>query len=490
MMCARVAKQKLPRLQPGEIVADRYRIDGVVGRGGFGAVYRATQLDTGVEVALKVLINAFGANKVDGKRFAREAALVQRLTHPNVVQLLDFGQTHKGESYIAFELLQGTALARVLKEHGALPIERAAEITRDVLLALEAAHALGIIHRDVKPGNVFLCADDGVAKVLDFGIAKAVTGEDAGGTQLTEAGQMIGTPHYMAPEQVRGTGIFESTDIYATGLMFAEMITGERLVAGHALIDIYMVHISPKAHPLPLAVHDSPVRHVIERAIAKLVDHRYPSATQMLEELYAAMPALKDKTGKATTQMPARAPSPLDATRVSAQEPEEPMPFSSTVLMKMPDYERPDDPPPSSAQTVDLPPRAAPALDATMDMAGETARFVHERPPERPPHGWPSQPPSGHPSGIYGPASRQPPSSHYAPADLRPPVFSEHSLHPIPPPSRNSTGVAVVLIVVALLATAAAGVLLWAPWKRSSADAHHDAMARSRSTARITDASL
>src|SRR4030095_10685753 len=210
-----VTKKRKPKLSPGELGGDRTRIDGVVGQGGFGAVYRATQLDTGLAVALKVLIKNFTTAGTDFKRFQREAALVQKLKHPNVVELLDYGQTDKGQSFIAFELLHGRSLSVVLKEGGKLPRERAARITRDVLSALEAAHALGIIHRDIKPQNIFLCEGTDLTKVLDFGIAKAVTGEEAGLTQLTEAGQMIGTPHYMAPEQVRGAGIYPATDLYS-----------------------------------------------------------------------------------------------------------------------------------------------------------------------------------------------------------------------------------------------------------------------------------
>ena len=155
--------------------------------------------------------------------------MVQKLHHRNVVEILDFGQTQGGELFTAFELLEGQALSKVLKDVGSLPLYRAGEIARDVLLGLEAAHHLGIIHRDIKPANVFLCQGGG-AKVLDFGIAKAVSSDAVAATQLTEAGQMIGTPHYMAPEQVRGTGVFPATDIYALGLVVSEIVAGERVV--------------------------------------------------------------------------------------------------------------------------------------------------------------------------------------------------------------------------------------------------------------------
>jgi serine/threonine protein kinase len=161
---------------------------------------------------------------------------------------------------------------------------------------------MGVIHRDIKPANVFLC-NDGNTKVLDFGIAKAVAGEEAGATQLTEAGQMIGTPQYMAPEQVRGTGAYPATDLYALGLLTAEMVNGTRVVKGAALIDVYMVHISED--PLELgAVLNSPIAKVVERATAKSIEERYKSATEMIRDLELAFPALGGQPlGGATTAL-------------------------------------------------------------------------------------------------------------------------------------------------------------------------------------------
>ncbi len=285
-----MAKARKPRVAPGDVVADRYRIEGIVGRGGFGAVYRATHVQTGQQVALKILLKNFANAKVDFKRFEREASLVQKLKHPNVVQILDFGETQKRQPFIAFELLHGRALGKVLKD-GALPLYRAGEVTRDVLEALEAAHSMGIVHRDIKPQNIFLL-ENGTAKVLDFGIAKAVSGEDAGSTQLTEAGQMIGTPHYMAPEQVRGNDVVPQTDLYALGLLMAELMTGKRVVAGNALIDIYMTHISDDPFDFGPAVENCALFSVIDRATKKVIEERYASASEMLAALRAVLPGM------------------------------------------------------------------------------------------------------------------------------------------------------------------------------------------------------
>ena len=275
-------------LPPGTVVAGRYRIEGIVGRGGFGAVYEATHLDTGRHVALKVLLKNFSTSETDARRFQREAALVQKLQHPNVVEIYDFGYTERQQPYISFELLKGESLGDAIKGRGALNFQKLCGVTRDVLGALGAAHDVGIIHRDVKPQNIFLC-NDGSAKVLDFGIAKAVRGQESQATQLTETGQMLGTPQYMAPEQVRGADIVPATDIYALGLLLGEMISGERVVPGGALIDVYMAHISDEPFELHPAVAASALSEVVRKAIAKPLEQRYGSAAEMLAALNGAL---------------------------------------------------------------------------------------------------------------------------------------------------------------------------------------------------------
>lgn len=273
------------RLKEGDVVAERYRIDGVVGKGGFGAVYRATDGATGRSVALKVLLANYGSSDTDSKRFRREAALVKALEHPNVVALLDYGETERGIPFIAFELLEGLSLHEVLQREGALGPGRARAIAIDVARALSAAHERGIIHRDVKPQNVFLTSAAPWTKVLDFGVAKAPKGEGGPSTQLTESGQMVGTPQYMAPEQVRGGEVVPATDLYALGLVLAEMLTGTRVIADDALLNVYLAHISPEPVRLDARLLESPFAQVLRRATAKSLAERYPSALAMLADL-------------------------------------------------------------------------------------------------------------------------------------------------------------------------------------------------------------
>jgi serine/threonine-protein kinase len=514
-----VSVAKKAKLRPGEVVAGRYRIDGIVGRGGFGAVYRATHTDSGRSVALKVLVANYSSSKVDGRRFQREAALVQRIKHPSVVELLDYGQTDNGMLFIAFELLQGEALNQVLKEKGPLPLQRVAEIGRDVLRALEVAHAIGVIHRDIKPQNVFLC-EGGASKVLDFGIAKAMNPEDASGTQLTEAGQMIGTPQYMAPEQVRGATVLPSTDLYSLGLVMSEMLSGERVVKGEALIDIYMTHIAPTPLDFPPSVQGSPLFPVIARAAQKDAAGRYPTARSMLVALHEALPSLgplerpglsaaaKELMAK-TTEIEAE-PESLNSTYRIDDNP--PRSGAGTVLMVMPDLEQRVREEAQRRERARLaggtaPQRPLNPLEATVDMVD--AQQAEPRDWQRnlsPPGAWPAslppsaQPPSG-PSIPPGPHSSGPPSQT-APASAsyasygsglhaRPswqpqhgsgehPLGSgEHKLSgehridgpqvPKPPPAARhkggGAGMVVALLILAAVAAAAA-VLLWLrPWQ-------------------------
>ena len=308
-----LSQRKKSILKVGTMVAGQYRIEGTVGRGGFGAVYKATQLSSGRCVALKVLLKNFSTSETDTKRFQREAAMVQKLRHPNVVEIYDFGYTERHRPYIAFELLTGESLGAAIKQRGALEFSRMCRVTRDILGALGSAHGMGIIHRDIKPQNIFLC-DDGSAKVLDFGIAKAVREKDSQATQLTETGQMLGTPQYMAPEQVRGADIVPATDLYSLGLLMGEMLSGERVVPGGALIDVYMAHISEEPFELHPLVVNSVLGKVVRRAICKSLDERYSSAEQMLGEVNAALRGKRKPP--ATHKMPEMAADfdPLNAT--------------------------------------------------------------------------------------------------------------------------------------------------------------------------------
>ena len=209
-------------LSPGEIVLDRYVIEGLVGVGGMGEVYRARHHKLGMPVAIKAITGTLSEDLV--ARFDREAMLLARVRHPNVVQILDVGHTKDGAPCIAMEFLEGESLETLLTRRKALPWVNVRAIGMAVLGGLEATHAAGIVHRDLKPANVFITRGNPEGlKLVDFGIAHANTSE---GAKFTRTGLMVGTPAYMAPEQIVVGPTDARTDLYAVGLLLYELSTG------------------------------------------------------------------------------------------------------------------------------------------------------------------------------------------------------------------------------------------------------------------------
>ncbi len=276
-------------LGAGAIVAGRYRIEALVGQGGFGVVYRATQLAIGRTVALKMLLPSADASASGRGRFEQEAVLAQRLEHPNTVRLYDFGEAEDGQPFIAWEFLKGRGLDEALRQSGPFPPARVARVAAQVLKSLMEAHGAGIIHRDIKPSNVFLCDFHGEAdfvKVLDFGIAKSTRSRAP--SPLTAAGTSVGTPAYMAPEQLFGGEIGPGTDLYALGLVMAELCAGRAVFDGASGLDIVQVHTGDGRVPIPGAVLASPLGPVIDRATRRSLGARFPSATDMLAAIEAS----------------------------------------------------------------------------------------------------------------------------------------------------------------------------------------------------------
>jgi serine/threonine-protein kinase len=283
----------------GAILAGRYRLEELLGEGGFGVVYRATQMPLGRAVAVKLMQPSFSD---DGARFAQEAALAQRLEHPNTVRILDFGVLPDGRPFIVWELLRGQTVAELLTRSGPLPDAIARHVAAQVLKSLMEAHALGIVHRDIKPANVFVAAHPGepyFVKVLDFGIAKDLgkkgpadpaartLAEWSTNASDTRGSQLMGTPRYMAPEQAMGEPVGADTDVYAVGLLLAEMLTGEPVWGGEDGMAILMATASPAPVPLSERVQASPLGTVVERATRKRRHERFATAGAMLAELEA-----------------------------------------------------------------------------------------------------------------------------------------------------------------------------------------------------------
>jgi serine/threonine protein kinase len=276
---------RVPTVTRGTVLGRRYELVDEIGRGGHGTVYRALQRPLGRAVAVKVLRP--DADPAGAQRFAREISLVQRLEHPNTVRLYDFGTNRDGLPYIVFELLRGRALDTEI-ERAPLSPSRVAKIATQILKSLMEAHALGIVHRDVKPANVLLVDYSGepdFVKVLDFGVARRVTPSLE--RTITGHGQMIGTPAYMAPEQVREGELGPHTDLYAVGLLMAEALSGRPVFAGSDGA-VWIAQASDKPVPLPPYVRGSVLGAVIARATRKDPAERYASAADMIADIERA----------------------------------------------------------------------------------------------------------------------------------------------------------------------------------------------------------
>jgi len=292
------------------VLVGRYRIEQLIGAGSYGAVYRAVQLPLGREVAIKVVCTRYD----DGvARFEREAAIAQRLEHPHTVRVYDHGTTPSGLPFLVLELLRGRSLERVIAEEGPRSADSALQITAQILKSLMEAHALGIIHRDIKPANVFITSHPGeptFVKLLDFGLAKELTARSGSKPQaaLTRVGEVMGTPSYMSPEQVTGSALSASCDLYAVGLVLVEMLSAKTLFDGPSVLAIAMAQASPKPAQLPPEVVGSLAEPVVRRAIEKRADKRYATAAEMLADVERALrPRMKTKSSSRRTMVLASA---------------------------------------------------------------------------------------------------------------------------------------------------------------------------------------
>jgi serine/threonine-protein kinase len=294
-----------PPIAPGTLIADRYRVDAMLGEGAMGAVYLAEHVQLRKRLAIKVLLPQWTTTAEVVARFEQEAVAAGAISHPNVAAATDFGRLADGSFFLVLEYLEGRTLRAELAA-GPLPTARALMIARGIALGVAAAHAKGIVHRDLKPENAMLVTRDGdpdFVKVLDFGIAR-IERTGPGGQALTSAGAVLGTPHYMAPEQALGSSVDARADLYALGVMLFEMLTGECPFRGAALT-LVRQHLLTPAPALPPTVAErvpSEVRSLVARLLEKEPAARYASAAEVVLALNGCLAAL--------------APSPARTTRV------------------------------------------------------------------------------------------------------------------------------------------------------------------------------
>jgi serine/threonine-protein kinase len=289
----RISQQASPPRPPGEATDDEvlppgtdigsYRIDSIIGRGGMSAVYRATNTELDRVVALKLLGREMARDPATRERFMNEWRIAASLRHPNVLAVHDAGEVD-GRLFLAMDLIEGGDLGDEIERDGALMPARAVALLEQIASALDAAHAAGLVHRDVKPGNVLL--DGERAYLTDFGLSKLL----ASNARLTKPGRMVGTAAYLAPEQIRGEVIDARTDVYALGCVFFEALTASSPFEGESGYTLMYAHLE---RPVPPLTDRRPelsaaVDEVVRRAMAKLPADRYDSAGEAVAALKAA----------------------------------------------------------------------------------------------------------------------------------------------------------------------------------------------------------
>ncbi|CAN5827208.1 hypothetical protein BH11MYX3_BH11MYX3_25720 [soil metagenome] len=305
----------------GKVVDGRYRVLEVIGRGGMGVVYRVEHLRMGKIAAMKVLHRDLVADPEVQRRFETEAASISKLNHPHTVQVFDFGN-FLGNAYLIMELVRGLDLGRVISRDGPMPWARAAPLFVQVCGALQEAHELGIVHRDLKPENVLITRTTGgrdFAKVLDFGLAKL----DGRNPSETDRHSIVGTPYFMAPEQIRGEEVDARTDVYSLGAMMFEVLTGQHLYPSSTAVGALTKHLTgePDAPSMRNPRMGIPplVDHVCRKALARDPAQRWQSAAELamaLEDAYAE--TVTETTGARSSQSRG-----LRGSRLAADENEE-----------------------------------------------------------------------------------------------------------------------------------------------------------------------
>jgi eukaryotic-like serine/threonine-protein kinase len=297
----------------GEVLADRYELEELVGTGGMSSVFRAHDRLLDRKVALKILHQQYSSDDDYVERFRREARSVAALSHPNIVTVIDRGE-HAGRQFIVFEYVQGENLKRLIERRGPAPVATALELAMQIARGLSFAHQQGLVHRDVKPQNVLLNGD-GQAKVTDFGIARSLDVQHG----MTQTGTVLGTSDYIAPEQAQGQRVDEHTDVYSLGVVLYELLTSEVPFPGENFVAVAMRHINEAPPSIRDKRPDVPprVEAAVQRAMAKQPEDRFATMAEFCRELEACLAELQ----QAGTQVVQPVASPRRARRLGGLSP-------------------------------------------------------------------------------------------------------------------------------------------------------------------------
>ena len=325
------ALQSSREFQPGMVIRNKYEIVARIGVGGMGVVYRGRHLTFNEVCAIKILNDSIAEDKNFLQRFQTEAVVTRKLRHPNAVRVDDFDYTDDGRPFIVMELVEGKNVGEILQAEGPFAVPRAMRIATEVARALGAAHKLGFVHRDIKPGNIVLTQDDRgqeIAKVLDFGIAKLRQGAgDTSGMTMTMTGMVVGTPLYMSPEQFMGKKAGEidgRTDLYSLGVVLYQMVTAQLPFEGDTLYSLMMQHIQGIVRPPDEIAPERHIPNSLSQLILKSIDKDREARFQNADEFVAALEQVNITGTSSRSSVPAGMlsdSSPVPAPRVSQVTP-------------------------------------------------------------------------------------------------------------------------------------------------------------------------
>ncbi|MGW0553505.1 protein kinase domain-containing protein [Streptomyces sp. NPDC002926] len=355
------------RYAGGSVAGGRYQLRDLLGEGGMASVYLAYDSALDRQVAIKTLHTELGREQSFRERFRREAQAVAKLSHTNIVSVFDTGEDELDGSlmpYIVMEYVEGQPLGSVLQadiqQYGAMPADKALKVTADVLAALETSHEMGLVHRDIKPGNVMM-TKRGIVKVMDFGIARAM---QSGVTSMTQTGMVVGTPQYLSPEQALGRGVDARSDLYSVGIMLFQLLTGRIPFDADSPLAIAYAHVQEEpVAPSTINRSVTPAMDaLVARALKKNPNERFPSAAAMRDEcarvagagqtgapviIGGAPPSSGAGVGSAVFP-PLDQSTPAPAPQ-SVQTPYQPGPYGAPTSAPTPHYGYPQTPAPVSA---------------------------------------------------------------------------------------------------------------------------------------------